>query len=311
MYSVTVFNSKFDNQTDKRFDFDEWSKFEKFLYMLSERPLKGKKDAQLISPAVYEANTTRANKNVLAWAGWAAVDVDDHVFKGNLKDELLANFGKYQFICYSTASSSRDLPKFRLVFPLAGDVDAPRIRHFWFALNSELGGLGDKQTKDLSRMYYIPANYIGSYNFIFSNHSGSPVDPDALIAKWEYEEKRHSNNFLDRLPPEWAAQVIEHRKSKMNSDIRWTNYLDCPFVNKRLVQEYSSIAHVDGTGLYRMFYKIMTSIAINAVKREYPITSNEIAELLRQIDIDNSNIYSNRPLEIEADRAIEYAYKNG
>ena len=97
----------------------------------------------------------------------------------------------------------------------------------------------------------------------------------------------------------------------MNSDIRWTNYLDCPFVNKRLVQEYSSIAHVDGTGRYRMFYKIMTSIAINAVKREYPITSNEIAELLRQIDIDNSNIYSNRPLEIEADRAIEYAYKNG
>lgn len=311
MYSVTVFNSKFDNQTDKRFDFDDWSKFEKFLYMLSERPLKGKMDAQLISPAIYETGTTRANKNVLAWASWAAVDVDDHTFNGAIKDELLERFGNHQFICYSTASSTRDLPKFRLVFPLTGEVDGARIRHFWFALNSELQSIGDKQTKDLSRMYYIPANYSGAYNFIFSNHSGNFIDPDELMAKWPYEEKKHSHNFIDRLPPEWAAQVIEHRKSQMNSDIRWTNYLDCPFVNKRLVQEYSSIAHVDGTGRYRMFYKIMTSIAINAVKKQYPITSREIAELVRQIDIDNSNIYGNRPLEIEADRAIEYAYKNG
>ena len=66
MYSVTVFNSQFDNKTDKRFDFKTWSSFEKFLYKLSEQPLKGKKDAQLISPATYEDGTTRANKNVLA-----------------------------------------------------------------------------------------------------------------------------------------------------------------------------------------------------------------------------------------------------
>ncbi|MAA57208.1 MAG: hypothetical protein CL855_01840, partial [Cryomorphaceae bacterium] len=69
-YTVTVFNSQFDNKTHKRFDFGEWTSFEKFLYKLAGQPLKGKKDAQLISPALYKTGTTRANKNVTAWAGW-------------------------------------------------------------------------------------------------------------------------------------------------------------------------------------------------------------------------------------------------
>ena len=48
MYSVTIFESQYDNQTHRTLDFDEWDKFEKFLYKLSERPLEGKKNAELI-----------------------------------------------------------------------------------------------------------------------------------------------------------------------------------------------------------------------------------------------------------------------
>ena len=73
--------------------FKSFSQFEKLLYKLSEIPRKGKKDAELISPASYVDDTTRANKNVLDWSGWTAVDVDDHEFKGNLKDELYNRFG--------------------------------------------------------------------------------------------------------------------------------------------------------------------------------------------------------------------------
>ena len=309
MYSITVFNSQFDNKTHKRLDFDAWSKFEAFLYKLAEQPLKGKKDAQLISPATYEDNTTRANKNVLNWAGWAAVDVDDHEFEGDLKNELLSRFGEYKFVCYSTASSTCDLPKFRLVFPLTGSIGGTRIRHFWYALNSELGDIGDKQTKDLSRMYYIPAHYIGSYNFIFSNNAGSSIDPDELMVKWPYEEKKHSNNFIDRLPPEWAAQVIEHRKSQMdNTTIVWSSYIDCPFWPKKLASEYMTISN---TGWYSKMYQIMVAVAGNAIKRSYPITSQEIATLCKEFDRETGNWYENRPIEVEADRALEYVYKNG
>lgn len=312
MYAVTIFENQFDNKTHRRLDFDEWDKFEKFLYRLSERPLEGKTNAELISPAVYKAGTTRANKNVLHWGGWAAVDVDDHQFEGNLRDELVSTYGNYYFVCYSTASSKHGLPKFRLVFPLRETVQREHIKHFWFALQSELNSIGDKQTKDLSRMYYVPATYNDAFNFIFTNTSGVYINPIDLMSKWEYNDKQDSKNFMDRLPEEWQKQILEYRKDKMsNKDIIYSSYEDCPFVNQSLVRDFKSIAGIDNTGRYAMIYKIMVSIACNAVGKQYPITANEIVKLIRQLDIDTGNRYENRPLSVEADRALEYAYKNG
>ena len=312
MYSVTIFESQYDNKTHRKLDFDEWDKFEKFLYKLSERPLEGKKNAELISPAVYETGTTRSNKNVLHWAGWAAVDVDDHTFEGDLKDELISTYGKYYFVCYSTASSKHGLPKFRLVFPLRATVQRESIKHFWFALNSELDSIGDKQTKDLSRMYYIPAAYNDAFNFIFTNTSGSYINPVDLMSKWEYNEKKDSKNFMDRLPEEWQRQILDYRKDKMsNNNIVYSSYEDCPFVNKNLVRDFKSIAGIDNSGRYAMIYKIMVSIASNAVEKQYAITATEIETLCRQIDRDTGNRYEHRPLHVEANNALEYAYKNG
>ena len=76
MISLTVFKSIFDNKTDTRVDFDSFDKFEKSLYHLST--LKGykakrgeftNKASPLISPATYKLDTTRANTNVIEWAG--------------------------------------------------------------------------------------------------------------------------------------------------------------------------------------------------------------------------------------------------
>lgn len=307
--SITLFKSVYDNKTHRNMDFTDWNQFVEFLQMLSKRKLKGKHDAQLISPTTYKPNTTRANKNVLAWAGWAAVDVDDHEFQGDLENELSDRFGSWSYVCYSTASSTSTLPKFRLVFQLTRPVNADEIKHFWYALNTEIGSIGDKQTKDLSRMYYIPADYASANNFFFTN-AGSPVEVDELLSKHPYEEKQNARSFIDRLPEDLQQQVIQHRKSKLSAVYHWSTYEDCPFVNKRLIQEYKEIAHTDNSGRYAMIYKIMASIAVNAIKREYPITSYEIADLIRQLDRDTSNRYENRPLEIEADRALEYAYKN-
>ena len=289
--------------------FNNFSQFEKLLYKLSEIPRKGKKDAELISPASYVDDTTRANKNVLDWSGWTAVDVDDHEFKGNLKDELYNRFGSLSYVCYSTASSSDNHPKFRLVFPLSKPVESVKIKHFWFALNKELGEIGDGQTKDLSRMYYIPATYAGANNFIFSN-SGVYIDPEQLISKHPYTEKRGSS-FMDRLTPEMQAQVIEHRKNKMeNTNFNWSGYRDCPFINKNHIKEWFAISGIDNSGRYAMIYKIMVSTAMSAIKKEYPISSYEIEQLVRELDNETTRRYEKRPLNVEADRAIEYAYKN-
>ena len=321
MYSLTVFSSVYDNKTDIRIDFDSFEQFERSLYHLATLPgykaKKGertkKQPSPLISPAVYKPGTTRANANVLEWAGWAAIDVDNHEFKGSdLKDELHNRFGDWHYICYSTASSTAALPKFRLVFPLTKAVRSSSIKHFWYALNTEFGCLGDDQTKDLSRMYYVPAQYPGAFNFIFTNH-GAPIDPDEMISKHPWTAPSTSDNFLDRLPPELQKEVLAHRQAKLQEnkrDYQWTSYRDCPFVNKKLVSEYKNISRIDGSGRYSMIYKIMTSIACSAVKSKYPITEYEIVDLIRQLDRETSNRYAKRPLNVEASRAIEFAYKN-
>jgi len=298
----------YDNKTHRRMDFESWPVFTSFLYKLSKRELNGKQDAELITPAVFKPNTTRKNENVIAWAGWAAVDVDDVTFDGDLEDELHHRFGDYNYVCYSTASSSDTLPKFRLVFHLSAEVEQSRIKHFWYALNKELQEIGDPQTKDLSRMYYVPATYASANNFIFHN-DGEPLDIDYLLARWPYDDARNAQSFLDRLPPAFREQVIEYRKGKLdNTNFVWSSYKDCPFWPKNLAVEYISIS---GTGWYRQMYRIMIAVAGKAIQRGYPITATQIVDLCRQFDIETGKWYENRPMEVEANNALEYAYKNG
>lgn len=303
--SLTIFDSKYDNTTNKRVDLDSWQDFVNLLEKLSKIPRAGKKDAQLFSPAVYSEGEKRRNVNVVEWAGWAAIDIDEHVPQGGIEDDIRNRFGDYSYVCYSTASSSVDKPKFRLAFPLTEAVSADRIRHLWFALNTEAGELGDRQCKDLSRMYYIPGRYDGAYNFIFVN-DGVSIDVEHLLKKYPYEERRHATSFMDRLPDEMKAKVIEYRKSQLNNHFEWTSYQNCPFVSKRQIAEYKSIT---GGGWYAKMYSIMVSIASTALKRGYPITAQEIADLCTELDNETGRWYENRPILVEADRALEYAYR--
>ena len=319
-YSLTVFKSPrwwekeqrfvHDNKTHRRLDFESWDKFERFLYKLSERPLNGKQDAELITPAVFKPDSPRRNVNVTAWAGWAAVDVDSVEIKGDISDFVYNLVRDWKFVCYSTASSRKDKPKFRIVLETDQHIQADVIKHFWFALQSHLDERGDKQCKDLSRMYYVPAQYVEAYNFIFSGGT-NPISVDNLLSRYPYVEGKNAQSFLDRLPDAWKEQIIEHRKSALdNTSVAWSDYMDCPFVNQKQINEYKSIAGVDGTGRYRMIYKIMISIAGNAIKNNYPLTSDQLVQLIRQLDRDTSRKYEHRPLDVEANNALDFAYRN-
>ena len=307
MISGTLFQSIFDNKTDKGIELPDFQHFEEVLYKLAKKKRKGKKDAELMSPAIYIKNTTRANDNVTSWGGWCAVDVDN--YEGNVDDLkvwLQNKCNNHYFVCYSTASSTAANPKFRLVFPLTREVPSHEIKHFWFALNKELGEVGDIQTKDLSRMYYIPGTYKDAYNFIFTSE-GNIMDPALIMSKHEYIESS-GNTMFDRLPKKMQEAMMEHMKNRLtNTDVKWTGYKDCPFFPKSLEQDYRTIS---GTGWYHKMYQIMVALAGNAIKNNYPITASEIAYLCRELDIDTGNWYAKRALDKEAERALEYVYKN-
>ena len=57
-------------------------------------------------------------------------------------------------------------------------------------------------------------------------------------------------------------------------------------------------------------YQIMVALAGNAIKAKYPITSKEIAWMCRELDMDTGNWYDKRPLNKEADRALDYVMRN-
>jgi hypothetical protein len=290
-------------------EFTSLESFEKLLYDLSKqpgyKPKKGerKDGSPLITPSSFQQGTTRANRNVIQWNGWAALDVDD--YDGSF-EETIEKFKKNYFICYSSASSTKEKPKFRVILPLTSSVPAEKIRHFWYALNHEFGSVGDAQTKDLSRMYYVPAQYPNAYNFIFTNKAPL-LDPVELMERHPFVNGFKST-FEDRMPEHIREKIAEYRKEQLTkTDIVWTNYHDCPFVNKQLVIEYRTITD---TGWYAKMYKIMTSIAMRALRAKYPITPDEIASLCKEIDAETGGWYKNRPMTLEAARAIDYSLKN-
>jgi hypothetical protein len=304
MYSLTIFKSAYDNKAHRTMDFDSWEDFTNLLYNLSQRPLDNKQAAQLISPAIYEAGTTRANKNVTEWGHWACVDIDEGITS---VDEIIDRFTGTRCIVYSTASCTPEKIKLRVVFDLSRRVQADEIRKFWYALNKWCGDLGDAQTKDSSRMYYIPATYAGAYNFIHDLSDGQPLDVDKLIRDHPYQEKS-GNSFLDSLPEGVRESVIEHRKNSLtNTNVSWAGPQDCPFLPNKMIDTYRGISE---TGWYSYMYRIMVAVACNAIRDGYPITANEIANLCKQLDKETGNWYENRPLTKEANGALKWAYAN-
>ena len=303
-YSLTIFKSAFDNKTHRRMDFDSWEDFVNLLTNLSQRPLSGKQSAQLISPAVYEEGTTRANRNVTEWGHWACVDIDEGI---DCVDEILDRFAGTRCVVYSTASCIREKVKLRVVFDLSRRVQADEVRKFWYALNRWCGDLGDAQTKDSSRMYYIPATYDGAFNFIHNLPGEQPLDVDQLIRDHPYQEKT-GNSFLDSLPEGVRESVLEHRKNSLtNTNVSWAGPHDCPFLPNKMIDKYRGISD---TGWYTYMYRIMIAVACNAIRDGYPITANEIANLCQQLDRETGNWYENRPLTKEANGALNWAYAN-
>jgi hypothetical protein len=102
---------------------------------------------------------------------------------------------------------------------------------------------------------------------------------------------------------------VEFRKDNLKSKIayKWTGLSDCPFVNKRFLDEYRSIT---STGWYRAMFKIMLSIASNAMHKGYPISAQQIGALCRELDSTTGNWYAERNMDDEAERAIAFAIKN-
>jgi hypothetical protein len=132
------------------------------------------------------------------------------------------------------------------------------------------------------------------------------MDPNELMERHRYVVSNES--FFDKLPDSIKRSLIQHRQEKLNNtDFSWTGYQDCPFVNKKQIEDYKKIT---GSGWYLQMYKIMVSTAGNAMQRGYPISAKEIAWICSDLDNDTGGWYGKRDMVKEAERAIDFVFRN-
>jgi hypothetical protein len=187
-------------------------------------------------------------------------------------------------------------------------VPASRIKEFWHSINNLALDVVDAQTKDLCRMYYVPAQYPNADNFIFKNE-GEFINPFELMKQFPSHAGSRKKKFIDTLPKPLQIEVINYRKNQLENMVTWNSYRDCKFFPQDMGKEYLASAGVDGGGNFFRLYRIMVSIAASAIKAEYPITSFEIVDLCRELDNDCGSIYKLRNMEAEAEHALSYALK--
>jgi putative DNA primase/helicase len=129
----------------KRFA-SSWEQLKELLSLHEENPVKAA--GALWSPVEYDAGTSRGNRNV-RFVEALVVDMDGEAFDHARLDGL-------EWFAYSTYSHRLDDPHYHLVLPLAHKVPALLWRAVWAELHDRIGLVGDPQTKDPARIFYLP-----------------------------------------------------------------------------------------------------------------------------------------------------------
>jgi hypothetical protein len=117
------------------------------LLQISEATFE-KTDRALWSPVTYFHNTTRGNRNV-EYVTCLVVDMDGEAFDH-------ARLNGLEYVAYTTWSHTPDDQHWHLVLPLAYPVPADRWSEVWTHLHERINVVGDPQTKDPARLFYLP-----------------------------------------------------------------------------------------------------------------------------------------------------------
>ena len=142
-----------------------WEQLKELLSFHEENP--DKQTGALWSPIEYNQGTTRGNRNV-RYIEALVVDMDGEAFDNARLDGL-------EWFAYSTYSHRLDDPHYHLVLPLAHKVPASLWRVVWQELHDRVGLVGDPQTKDVARIFFLPQHCPGA-SFEFHEGHGELLD---------------------------------------------------------------------------------------------------------------------------------------
>lgn len=170
---VAVFESKDDNRP-ARYDLS-WDSLAERLCRYDERMVK---DGRAWSPVTYRPGTTRGKDNV-EQVHALVLDIDHNELPVHLLNGL-------EYVAHTTFSHSDDDPRWRVVLPLTRPVEGEDWPNFWLRANAYFGGCVDPQTKDRSRIFYLPSCMPGATHESKQQH-GLLLDPSSLPDVPQYQ----------------------------------------------------------------------------------------------------------------------------
>ena len=305
MLEFSYFPGFFSNQP-QRCQLADWPTFISYMRSISEvegyKPSADEYDKTqgLISSAIYaEDGMKRNNENVSAW-DFVLLDIDKGIDDAQ---KIVEKFKAFSYLIYSTANCTRNHLKIRVCIPLHKRAPKEVLKQLWFACNAWCDDLVDDQTKDLSRMHYIPARYTNKgsdYCHIFKENVGIDLNWEQLIAKYpmppESDKYRIKNPLRDL-----KQKLFKNNHGTPSMDITSS---DCPFVDKWMMDDYRLTpagAH------HKAIYVFMLKICGKAEKIGYPLSVEELADMGKQMDDLDGGWYDQKKLLDSAKDAIEYA----
>jgi len=176
--------------------------------LTSQRVTVTKKEAvKLIGPYSLVEGTTRGSDNVTEVHA-LFVDIDDDGTTPNDATKLL-NQRRVAHVVYSTHSSTRERPKYRVAIPLSEPVPGSRWREFFEAACQLYKLPYDPKTVDPSRIYYLPSSPPDCDSVFAWKAEGAPLDVTTIQRSDATAMPRYADAFdpfMDdaepfRLPP--------------------------------------------------------------------------------------------------------------
>jgi len=299
----SYFNGFYSN-TAQKCEVVDWDEFVTIMRAMSNvegyKPAMGeyKREQPLISPAIYEENIHRTNEAVVGW-DMIMLDIDDGI---DSLERIKQHFKPFNYIIYSTANCTLAKLKIRVCIPLNQHAPKKELHGLWYALNLWCSGILDAQTKDKSRMHYIPAMYINKgsdYNHTFIVNDGIDLDWSGLMAKYPAPPEKDKFKVVNPLR-DLKRKVYLGAKAKPTINIADKN---CPFVYQNMIDDYRL---TPAGGHHGAIYKFMVMCCYNAAKIDYPISTDELVDMAEQLDAIDGGFYDQKKLYGNAVDALNY-----
>ena len=297
------FNHFYDNDVQK-YKTDSWDDFVSKMEMLSKvegyKPSVGEYDKQqaLISSAIYGTELKRANKNVIGWES-LILDIDDGL---DVLERIQNHFKLFSYIIYSTANCTIEHLKIRVVIPLDKFAPVDKVHAIWYAANEWCSGVVDTQTKDKARLHYIPAMYTNKgdkYNHIFISNKGLNLNWEGLCKKWPAPAESEKFKVVNPLR-DLKRAVFQQNKAMPIFDI---SHRDCPFVYQKMIEDY----RLTPVGNHHTaIYRFGVLCCYQAEKISYPLSVEELADLMKQVDDIDGGFYPETKMLNNARDALNF-----